>query len=123
MPQNLCFLCCHQLRNTYVFLHKVQDCNLKLIKVIAKQLDCLREQVIDLPELQDEISISSKEENQSNVFGIEDRNTRDSITIEDDSSVEENLIANITLTGNVLNERIEQSERDTKKKSEGDNNK
>ncbi|KAM7364203.1 uncharacterized protein ACRADG_000792 [Cochliomyia hominivorax] len=50
MPQFLCFLCCRELRNTYNFIRQAQYCNTKLIDVISKQLDCLQERIIDLPQ-------------------------------------------------------------------------
>lgn len=50
MPQNLCLLCCRELRNAYTFTRQAQYCNNKLINVIAKQLASLKEKTVILPE-------------------------------------------------------------------------
>lgn len=55
MPQYLCFLCCRELRNTCNFIRQAQYCNIKLLTVISKKLDCLQEKTIDLPESGDEV--------------------------------------------------------------------
>lgn len=49
MPQYLCFLCCRELRNICNFIRQAQNCNVKLLNVISKKLDCLQEKTIDLP--------------------------------------------------------------------------
>lgn len=118
MPQYLCFLCCRQLKNIYVFIRQAQNCNLKLINVITKQIDCLREQAIDLPQMQEQTSISIKKENINNIAVLEDRDYQDFIATD-----EENSKANITLIGDLITEKVEQAKHDIEDNLEEDNNK
>lgn len=112
MPQYLCFLCCNQLKNIYVFIRQAQNCNLKLINVITKQIDCLREQAIDLPQMQEKASTSIKNENADNIAVLEDRDSQDFITTEEGFFESE-----------LITERVEQAKHDVEEHLEEDNNK
>lgn len=109
MPQYLCFLCCLQLKNTYAFIRQAQNCNLKLINVITKQIDCLREQAIDLPQMQEQTSIFIKKENIDNIVVLQDQ---DFVTTEEENS-----------KASIITERVEQAKHDVEENLEQDNNK
>lgn len=87
MPQYLCSLCCRQLRNTYAFVRQAQYCNSKLIKVLTKQLDCLREQAIDIPSIEVDKSVNIKLENDGDLDVGNPRETMtDAINIQNESA-------------------------------------
>ncbi|XP_065371168.1 zinc finger protein 585A-like [Calliphora vicina] len=82
MPKYLCFLCCRELRNTYAFIRQAQYCNIKLVNVISKQLDCLQEKTIDLPQNELEVSIDIKMEKDTDDSNAMDIKSRDALTDE-----------------------------------------
>lgn len=82
MPKYLCFLCCRELRNTYAFIRQAQYCNIKLVNVISKQLDCLQEKTIDLPQNELEVSIDIKMEKDIDDSDAMDIKSRDALTDE-----------------------------------------
>lgn len=50
MPQGLCMICCGQFHRMYKFINQIKECNHKLMVMITdNQLDCLQEDVIDIP--------------------------------------------------------------------------
>lgn len=50
MPQNICRVCSHKLKSIYKFIEQVQESSKVLINTTSKQIDCLQESAIDLPQ-------------------------------------------------------------------------
>lgn len=76
MPQYICPLCCRELRNLYSFIKQAQKCNSKLLNVISKKLECLREKIIDVPEKGSELISDTSQQKQHHVDTTEARNER-----------------------------------------------